>query len=55
MKKKRRYLKDLIAVDINKLVFETGYFEVQIGDILLSPLPSAIPMGAITFACSAII
>jgi len=43
MKKRRRYLKDLIAIDINRLVLETGYFEIQIGDILLSLAPERCP------------
>ena len=30
MKKKRRYLKDLISVNINRLVLETGYFEIHV-------------------------
>jgi hypothetical protein len=37
MKKKRRYLKDLVPVDINKLVLETGYFELQLESGDLSP------------------
>jgi hypothetical protein len=41
MKKKRRYLKDLIPVNINKLVLETGYFEIQIDGTLLSLSPQA--------------
>lgn len=45
MKKKRRYLKDLIPVDINKLVLETGYYELQIGDIHLSLAPEPAPNG----------
>src|SRR5262249_44615665 len=45
MKKKRRYLKDLIPVNINKLVLETDYFEVQIGDTLLSLNPERHPNG----------
>ena len=36
MKKKRRYLKDLIPVSVNELVLATRYFELQIGDKLLS-------------------
>jgi hypothetical protein len=39
MKKKRRYLKDLIPVDINKLVLKTGYFEIEIGGVFLSLAP----------------
>ena len=46
MKKKRRYLKDLISIDINRLVVETGYFEIQIGDILLSLAPERQPNGS---------
>ena len=45
MKKKRRYLKDLIPVDINKLVLETGYFEIEIGGVLLSLAPERHPNG----------
>src|SRR5262245_8587159 len=46
MKKKRRYLKDLIPVNINSLVLETGYFELQIGDKLLSLAPDRCPDGS---------
>jgi len=45
MKKQRRYLKDLIAIDINKLVLETDCFEVQIGGSLLSLNPERHPNG----------
>jgi hypothetical protein len=45
MKKQRKYLKDLISVNINRLVLETGYFEIQIGDILLSLHPERHPNG----------
>src|SRR5215813_9712162 len=45
MKKQRKYLKDLIAVNINKLVLETGYYEIQIGGILLSLAPERHPNG----------
>jgi len=45
MKKKRRYLKDLIPVDINKLVLETGYFEIEIAGNLLSLAPERHPNG----------
>jgi len=30
MKKKRRYLKDVISVNINRLGLETGYFEIHV-------------------------
>jgi len=30
MEKRRKYLKDLNPVDINKLVLETGYFEIHV-------------------------
>jgi hypothetical protein len=43
--KKRRYLKDLIPVDINKLVLETGYFEIEIGGVHLSLAPERAPNG----------
>jgi len=46
MKKRRKYLKDLIPVNINKLVLETGYFELQIGDKLLSLAPDRCPDGS---------
>jgi hypothetical protein len=45
MKKKRRYLKGLIPVDINKLVLETGYFEIQIAGNLVSLVPGRHPNG----------
>jgi len=45
MEKSRKYLKDLISVNINKLVLETGYFELQIGDIHLSLAPERHPNG----------
>jgi hypothetical protein len=45
MKKKRRYLKDLIPVNINSLVLETGYYELRIGDKLLSLAPERHPNG----------
>jgi hypothetical protein len=38
-------LKDLIPIDINRLVLETGYFEVQIGGTLLSLAPERHPNG----------
>jgi hypothetical protein len=45
MKKQRRYLKDLIPVNINELVLATGYYELQIGDKLLSLAPERHPNG----------
>jgi hypothetical protein len=45
MTKRRKYLKDLIPININSLVLETGYFEVQIGDTLLSYNPERHPNG----------
>src|SRR5262245_61347830 len=45
MTKKRRYLKDLIPVNVNKLVLETGYYEITIGDIHLSLAPERAPNG----------
>src|SRR5262249_7235393 len=44
-KKRRKYLKDLIAVNINRLVLVDGYFELQIGDIHLSLAPERHPNG----------
>jgi hypothetical protein len=52
MKQKRRYLKDLIPVDINKLVLETGYFEIETGGNLLSLAPERHPNGRYTSPCS---
>src|SRR5262249_8165349 len=46
MKKHRKYLKDLLPVNINKLVLATGYFELQIGDKLLSLAPDRCPDGS---------
>ena len=46
MEKKRRYLKDLIPVNINSLVLATGYYELQIGDKLLSLAPDRCPDGS---------
>jgi len=45
MKKQRKYLKDLIPININELVLATGYFEIQIGGILLSLAPERYPNG----------
>ena len=45
MKKQRKYLKDLIPISINRLVLESGYFEVRIGDTLLSLNPERHPNG----------
>ena len=45
MKKQRKYLKDLIPVNINKLVLETGYFELQLESGLLSLSPERHPNG----------
>ena len=39
-------MKDLIPVNINSLVLETGYFELQIGDKLLSLAPDRCPDGS---------
>jgi hypothetical protein len=52
MKKKRRYLKDLIPVNINKLVLETGYFEIQIDGTLLSLSPETHRCQAGVAACA---
>jgi len=52
MKKQRKYLKDLVAININKLVLETGYYELQIGASTYPSHPNAIPMGAATSPCS---
>jgi hypothetical protein len=46
MKKRRKYLKDLIPVNINELVLATGYYELQIGDKLLSLAPDRCPDGS---------
>src|SRR5262245_32301902 len=45
MKKQRKYLKDLIPININSLFLETGYYELQIGDIHLSLAPERHPSG----------
>jgi len=46
MKKQRKYLKDLIPVNINELVLSTGYYEITIGDKLLSLAPDRCPDGS---------
>src|SRR5262249_465384 len=45
MTKQRKFLKDLIPVNINELVLATGYFELQIGGIHLSLAPERAPNG----------
>src|SRR5262245_16017337 len=45
MTKQRKHLKDLIPININALVLETGYFEVRLGDTLLSFNPERHPNG----------
>jgi len=46
MKNQRKYLKDLLAVNVNELVLETGYYEITIGDKLLSLAPDRCPDGS---------
>jgi len=46
MNKPRKYLKDLIPVNVNELVLTTGYYELQIGDKLLSLAPDRCPDGS---------